>query len=1066
MKRRLLSRIALILALAMLLPTILVAVADAPEELEIEIDGIGLATDGTGEDLTPDSEEVTIEDGNLILDDTIGDDLLSGDLLDIGVSDASLLDATDAAGLGLQSDDAGMSESAEETIGSVTTSGGMDNDALFEAWMNHVLPGRTSLRRNASARSGRASLSGLNRKLYDALVPMIREVAEGKRTSTMLKVDDVAAGLSDSWWTAEQLGVSLDDKDLGMTLLAKEGFDQRRIMQALLADCPYDLYWFDKVTGGMGWSYVIMKQGGKARLSSMTAMIAVAVDYSRTGVSGTFEVNDLPQRVSTAVANINSVIADNMGRDDLARLRAYANAICGRVAYNRDAAGNPNTPYGDPWQLVYIFDGDDSTNVVCEGYSKGFKYLCDLSDFDGEVYVELMSGTIPGNHMWNAVRMPDGRCYLVDLTNSDGGDACNEKYFLKGCTDQTASGFTCGSLSYTYNDQTRALFSSDWLTMSGTDYGKGYAVTTSATNGTLSASTQTANAGEPVTLTLTPEKGFAATAPTVRSGNRSIVVVKVGSGQWRFTMPYGDVTASADCEPNYKADGWSGAYDGENHGISVSTAVDYTVTYGTASGAYSLAQSPVWKDVGTYTAYYCVRSADAVVAEGKATVTITPKTVGLNWTNTSLTYNGATQAPLATATGLVAGDACSVAVAGGQRKAGTYTATATGLSNGNYALPGSTTRAFSIAPKPVTLTWDDTELTYNGATQQPTASAEDLVGDDECSVAVAGGQRNAGAYTATATGLSNANYALTGSTTRAFSIAPKPVTLTWSDTELTYNGATQQPAASADGLVGDDECSVAVAGGQRNVGTYTATATGLSNGNYTILGDVARTFTIAPRVAQLVWEVDLTYNGAAQGPSVTLDNLVSGDECRVVVAGEGRDAGTYTATVTALSNGNYALPENLTRTFTIAPKTVGLKWSKTSVVYNGKAQKPKLTLTGVEPGDVCKVTVKGYRKNAGNFTAKATKLSNANYALPAVRTKVCTIRKRTVKLKWSNTRLKYNGKNQKPTATATGLIKGDKCKVTVSGAKKKKGTYTAKATKLSNKNYQLPAKATVKFRIY
>ena len=993
MKRRLLSRIAMILALAMLLPTILVAVADAPEELEIEIDGIGLATDGTGEDLTPDSEEVTIEDGNLILDDTIGDDLLSGDLLDIGLSDASLLDATDAAGLGLQSDDAGMSESAEETIGSVTTSGGMDNDALFEAWMNQVLPGRTSLRRNASARSGRASLSGLNRKLYDALVPMIREVAEGKRTSTMLKVDDVAAGLSDSWWTAEQLGVSLDDKDLGMTLLAKEGFDQRRIMQALLADCPYDLYWFDKVTGGMGWSYGIMKQGGKARLSSMTAKIAVAVDYSRTGVSGTFEVNDLPQRVSTAVANINSVIADNRGRDDLARLRAYANSICGRVAYNRDAAGNPNTPYGDPWQLVYIFDGDDSTNVVCEGYSKGFKYLCDLSDFDGEVYVELMSGTIPaGNHMWNAVRMPDGRCYLVDLTNSDGGDACNEKYFLKGCTDQTASSFTCGSLSYTYNDQTRALFSSDWLTMSGTDYGKGYAVNTSATNGTLSASTQTANAGEPVTLTLTPEKGFAATAPTVRSGSRSIDVVKVGSGQWRFTMPYGDVTASADCEPNYKADGWSGAYDGENHGISVSTAADYTVTYGTASGAYGLTQSPVWKDVGTYTAYYCVRSADAVVAEGKATVTITPKTVGLNWTNTSLTYNGATQAPLATATGLVAGDACSVAVAGGQRNAGTYTATATGLSNGNYALTGSTTRAFSIAPKPVTLTWDDTELTYNGATQQPTASAEDLVGDDEC--------------------------------------------------------------------------SVAVAGGQRNVGTYTATATGLSNGNYTILGDVARTFTIAPRVAQLVWEVDLTYNGAAQGPSVTLDNLVSGDECRVVVAGEGRDAGTYTATVTALSNGNYALPENLTRTFTIAPKTVGLKWSKTSVVYNGKAQKPKLTLTGVEPGDVCKVTVKGYRKNAGNFTAKATKLSNANYALPAVRTKVCTIRKRTVKLKWSNTRLKYNGKNQKPTATATGLIKGDKCKVTVSGAKKKKGTYTAKATKLSNKNYQLPAKATVKFRIY
>ena len=107
-----------------------------------------------------------------------------------------------------------------------------------------------------------------------------------------------------------------------------------------------------------------------------------------------------------------------------------------------------------------------------------------------------------------------------------------------------------------------------------------------------------------------------------------------------------------------------------------------------------------------------------------------------------------------------------------------------------------------------------------------------------------------------------------------------------------------------------------------------------------------------------------------------------------------------------------------------------------------------------------------FRKNAGNYTAKATKLSNPNYALPAVHTRVCTIKKKTVKLKWTKTKLKYTGKSQKPTATATGLIKGDKCTVTVSGAKKKKGTYTARATKLSNKNYQLPKKVTVKFKIY
>ena len=997
MKRRLLSRIALLLALAMLLPTALVAVADAPEALEIELDGIELDMDGTGEDLSPDGGEVTIEDGGLILDDVLGDDLISNDLLDLQLTEESLIGAADDAGLGLQSDDAGMSVGAEETIGGVTTSGGMDNDALFKAWMSQSLSGMASPRRNASAYSGRASLSGINRKLYDALVPMIREVAEGKRTSTKLEVDDVAAGLSDSWWTAEQLGVSLSDSRLGRTLLAREGFDQTKIMQALLADCPYALYWFDKVTGGMVWSFskAFKTENGVeyARLTGLTANIAVAVAYSKADKVGTYEVNDLPQRVSAAVAGINGIIADNRGKDDLSKLRAYANAICGRVAYNSDAAGSASTPYGDPWQLVYIFDGDTATNVVCEGYSKAFKYLCDLSDFDGDVYVELMGGKIPtGDHMWNAVRMPDGRCYLVDLTNSDGGDACNEKYFLKACKDQTASGFTCGTLTYTYNNNTLALFSEATRTMSGTDYGKGYAVTTSATNGTLAANVQTANAGETVTLTLTTQKGYAASAPTVRSGERSIDVAQAGSGQWRFTMPYGDVTASATCAPNYTVTGWSGVYDGRSHGISVSTATDVAVTYGTASGAYNLSQAPEWKDVGAYTTYYCVRSAGDVVGEGQATVTITAKPVGLNWTNTSLTYNGATQTPAATATGVVGGDACAVTVTGGQRDAGTYTATATGLSNGNYVLSGDVTRTFTIAQKPVGLSWSNTELSYNGEIQQPTADAT--------------------------------------------------------------------------GVVGDDACAVAVTGGQRDAGTYTATATGLSNGNYVLSGDATCTFTIAPRTAELVWNVELTYNGAAQGPSVTVNNLVSGDECHVAVSGEGRDAGTYTATVTGLSNGNYALPGDLTRAFTIAPKTVGLKWSRTSVIYNGKVRKPKLTLTGVEPGDVCTVTMKGSRKNAGNYTAKATRLSNANYALPAERTKVCTIRKRTIKLKWSKTRMKYNGKLQKPTATATGLIKGDKCKVTVSGAKKKKGTYTARATKLSNKNYQLPTRATVKFKIY
>ena len=39
--------------------------------------------------------------------------------------------------------------------------------------------------------------------------------------------------------------------------------------------------------------------------------------------------------------------------------------------------GNNGLPYGDPWQLIYVFDDDPDTNVVCEGYAKAFKYEAD-----------------------------------------------------------------------------------------------------------------------------------------------------------------------------------------------------------------------------------------------------------------------------------------------------------------------------------------------------------------------------------------------------------------------------------------------------------------------------------------------------------------------------------------------------------------------------------------------------------------------------------------------------------------------------------------------------------------
>lgn len=59
--------------------------------------------------------------------------------------------------------------------------------------------------------------------------------------------------------------------------------------------------------------------------------------------------------------------------------------------------------------------------MVCEGYSKAFQYLCDLSDITCYTVTGMMNGgTGEGPHMWNIVAN-NGKYYMADITNSDEG---------------------------------------------------------------------------------------------------------------------------------------------------------------------------------------------------------------------------------------------------------------------------------------------------------------------------------------------------------------------------------------------------------------------------------------------------------------------------------------------------------------------------------------------------------------------------------------------------------------------------------------------------------------------
>ena len=76
-----------------------------------------------------------------------------------------------------------------------------------------------------------------------------------------------------------------------------------------------------------------------------------------------------------------------------------------------------------------------------------------------------------------------------------------------------------------------------------------------------------------------------------------------------------------------------------------------------------------------------------------------------------------------------------------------------------------------------------------------------------------------------------------------------------------------------------------------------------------------------------------------------------------------------------------------------------------------------------------------------------------------------TIQPRQVSLSWSETVFTYDKKSHLPTAAVNGLVGGDTCGVTVTGAQTNAGTYTATATAWSNPNYQLTGAATQQFTI-
>ena len=223
--------------------------------------------------------------------------------------------------------------------------------------------------------------------------------------------------------------------------------------------------------------------------------------------------------------------------------------------------------------------------------------------------------------------------------------------------------------------------------------------------------------------------------------------------------------------------GYTGTYDGQAHGITVnvtdpadSEASNVEVVYGTkdADGKITYSEEPVtYKDAGEYTVYYKVTADNYEDADGSAVIKIVPKTVSLVWSDTEFTYDGKAHKPAAKVNDndIIDSDSVEVTVDAEQTNAGSYTAQAVAVSNGNYALGADVSTAFVIRKAAATVTVDNATKHIGKDDPKFTYKVTGLVTGEalnDITVARAEGEA-AGNYdiTATAKDGSNTNYDVT-----------------------------------------------------------------------------------------------------------------------------------------------------------------------------------------------------------------------------------------------------------------------------------------------------------------
>mgnify|MGYP000166423009 CR=1 FL=1 len=321
-------------------------------------------------------------------------------------------------------------------------------------------------------------------------------------------------------------------------------------------------------------------------------------------------------------------------------------------------------------------------------------------------------------------------------------------------------------------------------------------------------------------------------------------------------------------------------------------------------------------------------------------------------------------------------------------------------------------------------------------------------------------------------------------------VKKRPVILSWSTDEFTYDGTDKEVTATVENVVSGDIVNINSYEDnvKRNAGEYEAIALGVDNEYYTIengtninhkwkINKAERTINL-PAIVEVVYGteglINFTYDGEDSSATtkidtttyadIELENVANGGTIKVIPI----SAGTAIVTVEVAESENYKKATAECKLIIKATDPVlEVENSNISMIYGDKNVRVKYTYNGdgritisVSDTKVITASIDGNEiviSSRGKGTAKITITSASTGKFNEASAEInVVVAARPVELSWEQDEFVYDGTQKEITATITNLVDNDDVILAYTGNRETVvGEYVAEVVALSDPNYTL-----------